>query len=63
MRHTCDTARSGGERSENTCAACHEEAKRPRHPPIDWTAEWERQVNGARNSRVIPNATPGAGSR
>jgi hypothetical protein len=28
MRHTCDTARSGSERSENTRTACHEELAR-----------------------------------
>lgn len=47
MRHTCDTVRSGSERSENTCAACHDEVKRSRfYRPIDWTAEWERQTAG-----------------
>ena len=39
-RHTCDTALSGSERSENTCAACH--AERP--PCPDYMAMWLAQV-------------------
>lgn len=31
-RHTCDRVRSGSERSENTCTACHEEMQRSRVP-------------------------------
>lgn len=31
-RHTCDTARSGSERSENTCTACHEERDQSTQP-------------------------------
>lgn len=34
-RHTCDRARSGSERSENTCTACHEEMKRS-HVPVGY---------------------------
>ena len=46
MRHTCNTARSGSERSENTCAACHEELKRSKVPRGygDLTNPWERQT-------------------
>ena len=32
QRHTCDTARSGSERGENTCAACKDEMRRSRIP-------------------------------
>jgi hypothetical protein len=32
MRHTCGTARSGSERSENTCAACRDDMKRSSIP-------------------------------
>lgn len=32
MRHTCVNTRSGSERSENTCAACHDEMKRSKVP-------------------------------
>jgi hypothetical protein len=28
QHHTCDTARSGSERSENTCGACKDDMKR-----------------------------------
>jgi len=41
-RHTCDTARSGSERSENTCRACHEEKRRrdEKHAPdYSWLYE------------------------
>lgn len=42
QRHTCDKARSGSERQENTCAACYED-KRKRdetHPPdFSWLYE------------------------
>lgn len=46
MKHTCDLARSGSERSENTCAACHEELKRSKAPQGygDLMGEWERQT-------------------
>jgi hypothetical protein len=46
MRHTCDTARSGSERSENTCAACHEERRRSNVPQGygDVMGEWERMT-------------------
>lgn len=46
MRHTCDTARSGSERSENTCAACHDELKRSKTPQGygDLMGEWERMT-------------------
>lgn len=42
MRHTCDTAENGSERSENTCAACHDEmrAYQQRNPPdFSWLYE------------------------
>lgn len=44
--HTCDTARSGSERPENTCAACRAEEVRSRRPKGlgDITAEWLKQV-------------------
>ena len=44
-RHTCD-APSGSERSENTCAACHDEMKaaRTRYPCPDYMAMWLEQV-------------------
>lgn len=52
MRHTCDTARSGSERSENTCAACALEMadrRRKGSYPIptgygDIMGEWERMT-------------------
>lgn len=52
MKHTCDTARSGSERNENTCAACHDERARRLEQggyPVqvgygDITAEWERMT-------------------
>lgn len=42
MTHTCDKARSGSERSENTCAACQDDLKRhqERNPPdYSWLYE------------------------
>lgn len=42
MRHTCDTAEDGSERSENTCAACHDDQARwqRKHPPdFSWLYE------------------------
>lgn len=55
MRHTCDAARSGSERSENTCAACHEERKRGKVPQGygDLSAEFERYTK----------SNPGRGKR
>lgn len=46
MKHACDTAPSGSERSENTCAACREEMKRSKVPQGygDLINEWERQT-------------------
>lgn len=45
-RHTCNTARSGSERSENTCAACHEEMARSRIPTGygNLMGEWLKQI-------------------
>jgi len=45
-RHTCNTAQSGSERSENTCAACHEETRKARakYPAPDYTAVWLKQM-------------------
>lgn len=42
MRHTCGTAESGSERSENTCAACHDDQarwQRKRPPDFSWLYE------------------------
>lgn len=46
QRHTCDTARSGSERSENTCAACQDEMKRSRFPTGygDLMGEFQKQT-------------------
>lgn len=45
MKHTCDTARSGSERSENTCAACHDDMNRSKVPRGygDLTNPWENR--------------------
>jgi hypothetical protein len=50
MKHTCDTAASGSEHSENVCAACQEERKRSALPQGygDLMGEWLMQVRGAR---------------
>lgn len=54
MRHTCDTTRSGSEKSENTCAACHDEARRAKVPTGygDLMGEFLRQTQNIGKTRT-----------
>ena len=68
MRHTCDTVRSGSERSENTCAACSwdmAERMRKGSYPIptgygDITSKWYAYVapKKKRHEDATPTTSP-----